>query len=50
MTEKVTIQNIPQVVAALRQSFASGRTRDITWRKQQLKKLKEMIVLNKGET
>jgi acyl-CoA reductase-like NAD-dependent aldehyde dehydrogenase len=47
MAEKVTIQNIPQVAAELRRAFSSGRTRDIAWRKQQLKKLKEMIVLNK---
>ena len=36
--------DIPAVVAGLRKTFASGRTRDVAWRKQQLEAFERMIV------
>jgi aldehyde dehydrogenase (NAD+) len=35
--------DIPAIVARLRKTFASGRTRDIEWRKRQLLQLQKMI-------
>ncbi|HEY7051835.1 MAG TPA: aldehyde dehydrogenase family protein, partial [Mycobacterium sp.] len=37
---------IAQTVARLRQTFATGRTRDIAWRKAQLQALEKMMVEN----
>ncbi|MFM7617141.1 MAG: aldehyde dehydrogenase family protein [Actinomycetes bacterium] len=33
----------PAIVAALRSTFASGRTRDLAWRKEQLRALRRML-------
>ena len=38
--------DIPAVVAGLRKTFATGRTRDVAWRKQQLQALEKMVVDN----
>ena len=38
--------DIPGTVRRLRQTFASGRTRSIDWRKQQLRALEQMMVEN----
>jgi aldehyde dehydrogenase (NAD+) len=38
--------DIPAVVAGLRNTFATGRTRDIAWRKQQLQALEKLVVDN----
>ena len=39
---------IPDTVARLRKTFASGRTRSVEWRKQQLKALETMMVENEA--
>jgi aldehyde dehydrogenase (NAD+) len=41
-----TAVDIPAVVARLRKTFASGRTRAVAWRKQQLETLERMLVDN----
>ena len=41
-----TTADIPEVVARLRRTFATGRTRDVAWRKQQLHALERMMVDN----
>jgi aldehyde dehydrogenase (NAD+) len=41
-----TSVDIPAVVAGLRKTFATGRTRDVAWRKQQLLALEKMVVDN----
>ncbi|WP_319450264.1 MULTISPECIES: aldehyde dehydrogenase family protein [unclassified Mycobacterium] len=38
--------DIPTVVARLRKTFASGRTRDVAWRKRQLEALEKLMVDN----
>ncbi len=43
-----TTPDIPSVVRQLRETFASGRTRSIEWRKQQLKAIERMMVENEG--
>ena len=40
--------DIPETVARLRKTFASGRTRSVEWRKQQLKALGAMITENEA--
>ena len=40
--------NIPETVARLRRTFATGRTRDVEWRKQQLLALEKMMVENEA--
>jgi aldehyde dehydrogenase (NAD+) len=39
---------ISQTVARLRQTFATGRTRNVDWRKDQLEKLEKMMVENES--
>ena len=41
-----TTADIPEVVARLRRTFATGRTRDVAWRKQQLHALERLMVDN----
>ncbi len=38
--------DIPAIVAGVRKTFATGRTRDIEWRKRQLRALERMMVEN----
>jgi aldehyde dehydrogenase (NAD+) len=38
--------DIPETLALLRRTFASGRTKDVEWRKDQLLKLEKMMVEN----
>ena len=40
--------DIPQTVARLRETFASGRTRSVEWRKQQLKAIETMMAENEA--
>jgi aldehyde dehydrogenase (NAD+) len=40
--------DIPAVVAGVRKTFASGRTRDIEWRKQQLRALGKLVTENES--
>jgi aldehyde dehydrogenase (NAD+) len=40
--------DIPAVVAGLRKTFATGRTRDVAWRKQQLQALEKLVVDNEA--
>ena len=39
-------QDIPTVVAGLRKTFASGRTRSVEWRRQQLQALERLVTEN----
>jgi aldehyde dehydrogenase (NAD+) len=39
---------IPDTVARLRKTFATGRTRSVEWRKQQLKAIEKMMAENEG--
>ncbi len=39
---------IPDTVARLRETFATGRTRSVEWRKQQLKALERMMAENEA--
>ena len=41
-----TTTDIPEVVAKLRRTFATGRTRDVAWRKRQLLALEKLMVDN----
>ncbi len=43
-----TAVDIPAVVAGLRKTFATGRTRDVAWRKQQLQALEKLVVDNEA--
>ena len=43
---KAPATDIPAVVSRLRDTFKSGRTRDIEWRKQQLRALEQLMVEN----
>jgi aldehyde dehydrogenase (NAD+) len=45
-SSEATTADIPAVVAGLRKTFATGRTRDVAWRKQQLQALEKMVVDN----
>lgn len=40
--------DIPETVARLRATFASGRTRSVEWRKQQLQGIERMMTENEG--
>ncbi|MET0456378.1 MAG: aldehyde dehydrogenase family protein [Mycobacterium sp.] len=41
-----TAVDVPAVVALLRRTFATGRTRDVAWRKQQLEALATLVTEN----
>ena len=43
---KAQTTDIPAIVRRLRETFATGRTRSIDWRKQQLRALEQMMVEN----
>lgn len=45
-TPSVDAADIPTIVARLRKTFATGRTRDVAWRKRQLEGLHRLIVDN----
>jgi aldehyde dehydrogenase (NAD+) len=47
-TVETTFIDIPGTVARLRETFASGRTRPVEWRKQQLRALEQMMVENEA--
>ncbi len=40
--------DIPAVVAGVRKAYATGRTRDIEWRKRQLRALEKLVVENES--
>jgi aldehyde dehydrogenase (NAD+) len=40
--------DVPSVVAKLRKTFATGRTRDVAWRKRQLEALERLVTENEG--
>ena len=44
--QAATATDVPAVVARLRKTFASGRTRSIEWRKQQLRALERLMTEN----
>lgn len=44
----VEVVDIPAVVARLRKTFASGRTKDVAWRKRQLQALEKMVADNEA--
>ena len=44
-----TLDEIPSIVSRLRDTFKSGKTRNATWRKDQLKHLAYMIQDNEKE-
>jgi aldehyde dehydrogenase (NAD+) len=46
--EGVVPTDIPTVVARLRKTFATGRTRDVAWRKQQLQALEKLVTENES--
>ncbi|AFM14921.1 NAD-dependent aldehyde dehydrogenase [Mycolicibacterium chubuense NBB4] len=41
-------QDIPAIVRRLRDTFATGRTRSVEWRKQQLKAMERMVLENEA--
>ncbi|MDT5155533.1 MAG: aldehyde dehydrogenase, partial [Mycobacterium sp.] len=41
-----TAVDVPAVVARLRKTFATGRTRDVAWRRRQLEALQKLMVDN----
>jgi aldehyde dehydrogenase (NAD+) len=43
---KAQTTDIPAIVCRLRETFATGRTRSIDWRKQQLRALEQLMVDN----
>jgi aldehyde dehydrogenase (NAD+) len=43
-----TASDIPSVVARVRKTFATGRTRDIEWRRQQLRALEKLVTENEA--
>lgn len=47
-TSSPAVADIPAVVAGLRAAYATGRTRDIEWRKRQLRALERMVVDNEA--
>jgi aldehyde dehydrogenase (NAD+) len=47
-TVAATTPDVPGIVRRLRETFASGRTRSVEWRKGQLRALEEMIVDNEA--
>lgn len=42
------VVDIPAIVAGLRRTYASGRTRSIEWRRTQLKALEKLVTENEG--
>ena len=44
----MAVQEIPKHVAELRATFRSGKTKALPWRRQQLKRLKAMLVQNEA--
>jgi aldehyde dehydrogenase (NAD+) len=40
--------DIPTIVARVRKTYATGRTRDVEWRKQQLRALEKLVVDNEA--
>lgn len=40
---------IPETVARLRETFAAGRTRDLGWRRTQLRAIEAMMAENEGK-
>lgn len=47
-TVQTTTTDIPGTVRRLRETFKTGRTRSVEWRKQQLQALEKMMVENEG--
>jgi len=45
---ETTPSPVAQTVAHLRQAFATGRTRDVQWRKQQLRQIEKMMAENES--
>ena len=45
-TSTTTVVDIPATVARLRKTFATGRTRDVAWRKRQLEGLEKLVSEN----
>ena len=45
-TVKAASPDIPGIVRRLRETFATGRTRSVDWRRQQLHALEQMMVEN----
>jgi len=43
---KAPTTDIPEIVRRLRETFKTGRTRSIDWRKQQLRALEQMMLEN----
>ena len=43
-----SVSDIPTIVRRLRQTFATGRTRSIEWRKEQLRALERLISENEA--
>ena len=41
---KAQTTDIPAIVRRLRETFATGRTRSIDWRKQQLRALEQLMI------
>jgi len=42
---KAPTTDIPEIVRRLRETFKTGRTRSIDWRKQQLRALEQMMLV-----
>lgn len=49
VSHEVTSVDIPAVVAGLRKTFASGRTRSVEWRRGQLQALEKLMTENEAE-
>jgi aldehyde dehydrogenase (NAD+) len=49
ITPATELSEIPQLVANLRRTFESGRTRPIEWRREQLHRLKALLEEREGE-
>ena len=47
-TATATTPDIPDIVRRLRETFATGRTRSVEWRKQQLQALERLMTENEG--
>ena len=47
-TNRTAPADVPATVARLRQTFATGRTRDIEWRKRQLLQLVKLMEENEA--
>ena len=48
-TAPVSGSDVAKTVARLRQTFATGRTRNLEWRKEQLRALKQLMVENEAK-